>query len=242
MAVTASDVVNEACQDAMVLGPGEVLAGDVAANVLSRLNRILDNWNADQKFAYAERSDTFTITPGLNPHTLGPTGTFNYAVRPVTIDSAAVVDTSVSPNIQIPIKLRDWQWYARLASPDTTATYEVSAYYQPDWPNGSLFLWPVPTTAYGINLYSKTVLSQLTLTSTFSLPPGYRDAITLTLAENISMLFEQQPNPLLVQKAAEARRRAFGNNMPALHIATRDSGMPDGANLPSFNWQTGLFR
>lgn len=240
--MTAADIVTAACKDAMVLGVGEVLAGDISDDVLAKLNRILDNWNADQRFCYAERFDQFTITPNHNPHTLGPSGAdFTYAVRPVNLDAASVVDTSVSPNVQIQIRLKDWQWYSRQSVPGVTATYEVAAYYQPDWPNGSLYLWPIPTTAYKIELWTKTLLAQLKLTDTFSLPPGYWDAITLTLAEDIAPMYEQTPNPFLIQKAADARRRVFGNNVVIPKLATRDSGMPSGPAGSRWNYQTGMW-
>lgn len=244
MPLTAQDICLEACQDAQVLGPGEVLAGDIAANVLSRLLRILDNWNADQRFAYAERFDQFTITPSHNPHTLGPVLSapdFVYPVRPVTLDAASVVDTSVSPNVSIGIALLDWQGYNAISVPGTTSPYEVAAYYEPAEPLGKLYLWPIPTTAYKIELWTKTAFGAYALTDTVTLPPGYRDALTLTLAESVAVLWEQQPSPLLIMRALEARRRAFGNNNMPLALATRDSGMPNAAQVPTFNFQTGLF-
>lgn len=236
----ASDLCDQASKDAGVLGVGEVLGGDVAADVLILLNRLLDSWNADGRYCYAERFDQFTITPSLNPHTLGPTGTFSYTPRPNSIEAGNVIDTAVSPNIKIPLKLVDYQWYVAQSSPNTTTTIAVAAYYQPDWPLGKLFLWPVPTLAYKIELWTTTTLTQLALTDTFTLPPGYQEAISLTLAESVARIYAQGVSPELKQEAQNARRRLWEPNLEIPRIATRDAGMPAGGNRPSFNYLTGL--
>jgi hypothetical protein len=99
-------------------------------------------------------------------------------------------------------------------------------WYSADWPLGKLYLYPVPDTDYGLQLWTRVVLAELDLDDTLSLPPGYRDAITLTLGE---MLAPTYP-PAVAQpvEAAKARARIFANNDPSPALATADSGIPRG--------------
>ena len=226
-------------QAAMLLGAGAQINGNEIQDVLDVVNMVLDGWNADRKMVYAEVQSTFTLTPNLNPPTLGPTGTFVVTQRPESVDSASLVDTTITPNVNLPLRVRDWQWYARLVAPDVTAI-PTSLYYEPDWPNGRLFLYPEPSLAYDLNLWLRTVLSQLLLTDTFSLPAGYLEAITLTTAEYLCPMFQQETPRTLEKKAAEARVRLWTENIIIPHISTRDAGMPSGSGRhSSFFWPDG---
>lgn len=242
--MTGADLCQQALQAAMLLGAGEEIRGEQSDDVLAVVNRVLDDFQGDSAFCFAERFDQFVITPNHNPHTVGPGGDFVYSVRPNTIEAAAVVITTLSPNVKIPIRMVDWQWFWRQAVPSVTSIYEVVAYYQPDFGaagRGSLYLWPVPSIAYGIELWTKTVISQLTLNGTFSMPPGYLSAVIFTSGEQLCPMFDQEPPAMLVKNAADARRRVKSANSTIPTLQTRDSGMPQAGKFPTFNWKTGLY-
>lgn len=240
--MTGADICRKAMQQAMLLGAGQQINGNEVQDIMDVVNLVLNSWNADQKMVYTENQLTFTLTPNLNPHTIGPTGaTFTVTQRPVSLEACNIIDTTVTPNVYIPCKIRDYQWQAKNAVPGTTATFPVSVYYESDWPNGSLYFWPVPTVAYGVALWVRVLLAELALTDTFSLPPGYREALELTVAEYLCPMFQQPVPPILAAKAAQARTRLWGPNVLTPRIATRDSGMPNGNPVSTYNWQTGLF-
>lgn len=244
MSITAQDICRQAMMDAMLLGAGQPIDGHQAPDVLAKLNRILDNWNCDERAVYAEIENHAVLTPSLSPHLVGPAGSgggFIISQRPESVESVAIVDTTQTPNVSIPTRLRDFQWYARQPVPGTTSTIAVDVYYEPDWPNGKFWLWPVPTIAYTLSWWSRTVLAQLALTDVFSLPPGYQDAITLTLAEDLCPMYEQDVPPSLERKATAARARVFGQNAFTPKLATADYGMNTGNDGPSFLWRTGMY-
>ncbi|MCC6417225.1 MAG: hypothetical protein IT429_03135, partial [Gemmataceae bacterium] len=115
-------------------------------------------------------------------------------------------------------------------------------YYDPTWPNGAIYLWPVPTQAYGLDLRTRVLLDAVTLSSTFSLPPGYQDAITLTLAESLASAYVRPIAASLAQAALAARARIQANNDVTPTLQTQDSGMPGyGSGMDSnFNYRTGM--
>lgn len=244
--MAVSTTAQTICKDALIeigyLSPGEDLGADDAIQALGKLNRLLDNWNAERAAVYNVAFTSYTLTPNLSPHTIGPTGTFVVAQRPVQIDGCNILLNSSTQLVKCPVRLRDDQWWLHQTVPNIQTTLPTDLYYSPDWPNGSLYLWPVPTIAYGIELETRILLANVVLTTTITLPPGYRDAITLTLAEECARPFGRAMPADLPGQAAKARARVWANNDVTPRLATQDYGMPagrTGGSRADFNWQNG---
>ena len=207
MSVTASNICSDALLELNIIQAGDTASADDLAFVLGKLNRLLDNWNADTRAVYANQFLTFTLTGSLSPHTIGVAANSPTFVvtgnRPEVIEGANVMITSGGNSVAIPITIRDDQWWLDQRVKTQTSTIPTDLYYEPAWPNGSLYFWPVPTVGNSVELECRRVLSQLALTDAFSLPPGYRDAITKSLAEEIAVPYEQ--TDLLVPIALAAR-------------------------------------
>lgn len=240
---TVLSVLTDSLQELNVLGQGESLGSDLSAFVLGRFNQLLDNWNAKREAVFVEKFETFTFIANQQDYTIGPSGAdFTTANnRPVSIEAANVILNNVTPTVQNPINLRDYQWWANLTVRAVTTTFPTDCYYAPDWPNGILHFWPKPTIAYGLELVYRNTLSQVTLADTISLPPGYQNALMLTLAEDIAPGLGRVVLPSTTQKAREARARIFANNDFTPRLVTQDAGMPShNRNRSSFNYRTGL--
>jgi hypothetical protein len=239
---TIQDICKSALLEINVQAQGESLSAANAVFTLEKLNRILDAWNAEHAASYAQQFVTFTLTPSLSPHTIGPSpAVWIQTVRPVSIESASLILDSSTPSVYLPITLRDAQWWAGQQVPALETSFPTDCYYEPAWPSGNLYFWPVPTTAYDVELEIRRLLAQVALSDTFSLPPGYQEALTLTLAEQCARPFGRPLEPTLVRDAAMARARIFANNTPTPRLMTQDSGMPrkQSANFPTFNYLIG---
>ena len=240
MPYTTRDLLTETYQDLTILAVGESLSDGDAAFGLQKLVRLFDNWNAEAAGVYANRLVTYTLTAGHNPHTIGPLAAdFTVTQRPVSVDYASIV---LSPNTHIPLNIRTPQWYAGLTLPTLTSNIPNDLYYNPTWPNGELNLYPVPASNYGLELLTRIVLADLALDDTVSMPPGYRDAIVLTLGEMVARTYPPAiPQP---DEAAKARGRIFANNDVTPTLATCDSGIPSqsGNTGTWFDWRSGLMR
>lgn len=237
--MTALDLITDAAKEVGIVGQGETLSGNDAADLLGQLNRLIDSWNAEREAIYASQLlGPFTITASLNPHTIGASGqTWTATQRPVSIEGAQL---RISSTNTYPLNIRDAEWYQRLASPALTSALPTDIYYQPDWANGKVYFYPVPTTAYTVQLLVRQLLSEYVLATTLSLPPGYRDALTLTVAENAAEMFGRPVSPRLALRATRARARIFVNNLVVPKLCTQDAGMSSGE--PAwFDYETGGF-
>lgn len=240
MSVLVTDLITNSMKEIGALASEETPSAAEQTDVLGKLNRLFDRWNTQRNYTYNVGFVNYTLTPNLNPHTIGPTGTFSVSVRPVEIIAAALILNNVTPNVTMPLDLRDDTWWANQRVKTLPASVPTDLYYSPDFPNGSLFLWPVPTTAYGLELETRFILTSVTISATLNLPPGYEDAITLSLAEDICSMFQKSPNPMLTSAAMRARAAIKSTNAFSPRISTVDAGIPkSGGARSDFNYLTG---
>lgn len=240
MAFTTRNLLSEALSELNIVGVGQSMQAADADLALNKLHRLLDNWNAERAAVYADQFLTFTLAPNEQTRTIGPTGNWVTSQRPVRVDGLNVILNNVTPPVRTKVNVRDAAWWDALTVPEVTGTFPTDAYYSPDWPNGTFHLWPVPTVAYDFEIWCRIVLSQPGLDDTFTLPPGYRDAITLTLAEDLAPSYGVQVSSITQQKGQAARARIFANNDRPRYIITNDLTMPaNGGVTPYFNYRTG---
>lgn len=241
--MTAQDIITNALMEIGAYAPGESLSAADANFGLGKLNDILDEWAARKAFAYNVAFQQFTLTPGHAPHLIGPgLGAPDFAVvqRPVRIEGATIIINSGPAAVDVPINVsRDADWWNGQRVKSLQSSIPTDLYYSPDWPNGALNFWPVPNTNYGVRLEMWGLLSQfVNLTDTFSLPPAYRQALTLTLAEYLAAPFGTQASPLLLGRAMKAREALQKNNLKSPKTSSTDVGVP-GQKRTGFNWTTG---
>jgi hypothetical protein len=240
---TIRDICTDTLLELGVVAPGESIEAYQANFVRDKLNRLLNQWNAKRCAVYATVYSSFTLTPSLSPHTIGPTAaTWTVTQRPVSIEAISLVLNTSSPAAYIPLNKRDQDWWQAQSEPGITSDVPTDFFYNPTWVNGSVYFWPVPTVAYPVQLQIRTLLDDtVALNDEFSLPPGYQEAITLTLAEKCARAYGRSVTGELANDAGIARAIIFGNNDLTPRIATRDAGMqgPGGGHRPSFNYLIG---
>lgn len=238
----ALDIIRMALQELAVLDPNEPLEAGSALQGLAKLNRLLDSWNADGKFIYATNFLIGTITPNLQPHLIGPTGTLNFVVpqRPVKIKNANILLNYPGPTtVRVRVEIHDDEWWANKLAPAIKSVIPTDMYYSADWPNGSMFLWVIPTVAYPLELELWTVLAQLQLGDSFSMPPGYMDAVVFGLAETLAPSFDGDWTATLEKLKNKALQRIHGPNINSPRIGTCDAGIPGkSGNRATYNYLT----
>lgn len=240
LAVPILTIITDAYRGLNIYGSTEDPSPEDAELARGFLNSIFDDWNATRQAVYCEQFTQFTLVPNLSPHTIGPTGTFVIAQRPETIESINWINSGVYTDIPVST---DPEWYSSLPMPGTATSIPLGCYYEKDWPNGKLFFWPVPTTAYVVEFMLRVLLGQVLLTDTFSLPPGYRSAVTLTLQEMLAAAFPGSQTSDLTTRAGKARSRIFNNNVIVPKLATQDAGMPSGRRGASgYDYRSGSWR
>ena len=244
MPITIRQIAQDAALEIGAAQRGDPPPAEITEFLVFRLNCLLDEWNAVHEAMFAQQFLTFTLTPNLAPHTIGPTGaTWTVPVRPVSIESAQLIIDTSNPSAYTPIRLRTAQWWGEVQmTPTLASTYPTDLYYEPAWPNGNLNFWTVPTAAYDVQLQVRRLFAAVVVTDTFTLPPGYQSAVTLTLAEQSAVALGRELRADLVQRASQARARIHANNVEPRHLITHDAGMPTGrksANFPTWNYLIG---
>lgn len=223
---TARTICEEAADELQIKGAGQTLEAEDADTLLVTLNRLLDSWNAKRRAVYADTFNSYTLSAALSPHTIGASGaTWTVTQRPVSIESAQLLTDGIGR----PIEVKDAAWWA--AQPNKALTGDPThVAYDAAWPLGRLFFWPVPDAAKDVELWTRVVLAQMTLDTEFTLPPGYKNAIVLTVAEHAAVKFGKSVPVELAHLAREARALIFDNNDRVPSLATADAGLPGGCS------------
>jgi hypothetical protein len=193
------------------------------------LNDILDSWSARKPFAYRTAFADFTLTPAHQPHLIG-LGLSNpdfAATAPAEIQSASIVIAG----LEYPLSIRDADWWAGQNYKTLSTSLPSDLFYDGTVPSGSLYLWPVPATAYTLRLgYLVNIgqVAQADLTVVVVLGYGYREAIKLTLAERLCRPMSRPMPPGLQMDANNARCVVMNVNIKSKPISCAGYGQGGG--------------
>src|SRR5215471_6729757 len=226
----AQDVLYIAFREARILQRPQALNSmNELQDGLIFLNQQLDYWAARGCYAWTSTFVSYTLTAGHQPHLIGPGLTSpdfaSTGNRPVRIHSCNLILTNATPNVDIPINIRDGAWWAANRVKTIQSSVPTDVYYEAGMPNGALYFWPVPNFPYGLRLELFVVLQQfVNLTDTFLAPPAYLRAVTLSLAEELCDIWGTQCPAGLPGRAMKARDALQSNNYLAPRIASADWG------------------
>ena len=196
------------------LAGGETPNSTDAQRVFRSLRSMLESWGTERNFIYVTTTDAITAT-GATSYTLGPTGT-TVTTRPNAITPDSYWRTGTTDYPLYPINEQEYN-----EIPDKASTgMPVRIFYNPTMPDGTVYVWPIPTTGT-IYVNSVKPLTALSLISdSLSYPPGYQRAIEYSLAEEIEGLFDLPVPPSVHTIAAKARRniKRLNNQDRLMHI------------------------
>lgn len=207
--------------------PGYVVSPELLADGLVEWGSLFDSWAAERTMGFSIPSAVYPVTgPGSqtqgNGYQIGPTALDWVGPRPESIVRANLVMTNVGPQpvyIQIPmISVEEWASLAQRVIPAINVT--SMAYYDPQFPNGVFNVFP-PLNGNSVELYYwQALATPASLGTAYSAPPGYRDAVILSLAARLwpmctkNMLANKSPHAYLLGKAYEACQKVRAVNRP----------------------------
>ena len=238
--VTSLAIITAAMQEIGALAPGETPSNEDQAWVLQKLQRLIDRYNARLPMIYNINFSTFTLQANHSPHTIGPGADFDVNQRPVSIVTIGLV---LPGGVEIPINVRDQDWWANNRIKGLTSTLPTDAFYSPDWPIGQIYFWPIPKVAYQVIVQSRLVLTEVSdYVTSFSMPPAYWDAIVYELAISIGPSFEREAGATLIGLWKAAIKAVQVNNVASPRLSSDAPSQTSGGGRSDFSFLTGMTR
>jgi hypothetical protein len=210
--VTGRDAVTAMLRLIGAVAPGESIDATEATDGLASVNRMLGSWANDGLLIHAITAESaITLTPGDATYTLGASG--DITTRPQVIEKALIRDGSTD----YPVRILTLEEYAAIPVKTTQSTLPYSLYDDGGYPRRTLTLYPVPSAAKSLLLWTKRPLTALALDTDVSLPPGYEEAIVYNGAIRLSPEYGR-PVPAEVAAIAANSLDAISraNHRPAL--------------------------
>lgn len=214
-------LITNALQLCGVVGQGETpSAADQQASLMI-LNGMVDDFATQRLTIPSQERDIFNFVANQSTYTIGPTGANWTATRPAVIDQINVLSQTASPPFEIPMTPLSNQTYDSLTIKGTTAPFPVWWFYNATFPNGSVFVWPVPTDAsnYQAVVYAQTVINTFDLTTLVTMPPGYYRMLYYNLAAELFPAFAREPNPVVMDFARRSMTNIKRMNLQPLDLA-----------------------
>lgn len=209
--MTARDVINAALRRLNIISASETAAAEDATYGLETLNELIDNWKLSGLNSFVEGRTTCNLVSGQADYEVGLTTLTGFItsrpISPQIIDRINYIDTAINPTNEIPLNSLTIDAYSIIPIKTQASPYPTCYYYNPTFPLGTVTFWPVPniSTVRAV-LYSITQIEELaTLSTTFSMPPGYRLMYVTNLAKAMAPAYEKaQIPPDLMQSAADS--------------------------------------
>jgi hypothetical protein len=217
---TALDLISRSLRMLGVYAAGENPSAEESQDSLSVLNALLAE-ASNGAMVSVKTLDTIALSANVSSITVGPSGT-TITARPVNVLPDSYIDIA---GTSYQLELFDLQNYSSIGNKGDIGIPQ-GIFVLPNMPNVSVTLWPVPSQAMTLNLWSdKLVASFPTLTTVMGLPPGYENALANMLAVEVAPEYEVQPPPAVLAAAARGRRVLKRSNVQVPKLALDVPGL-----------------
>lgn len=229
--MTGRDLVTASLRLFGAVAPGESVAASEASDGLASINRMLDSWSNEGLIIHTITQETpLTLTVSDGTVTVGTSG--DITTRPMSIEAAVIRDGSTD----YPLNILSLEQYTAIANKSAEATYPTDLYDNGGYPQRTLYLYPVPSAAKQLVLWTKRALTQIaTLDTSLSLPPGYERALVYNGAIELCAEYGREPSGAVVKVADESKASIKRANVKPGYLRA-DSGL---LTTSSFNIFTG---
>lgn len=187
------EIITDAYRDIQSLGAGKTLPGEDLEFGLRHYNRMVGYLQALQ-LGWYEENEAFPWAVSQQSYTIGKSGSgadFEMTAggeRPPKFDRAKLAYSGTSQEVELPVFTV--QEYSAVSNPAQSAIDPIRIYYQPTFPNGTL--WPVPyptTTSNSLRLFWKNQLSVIDMADVatdINIAPGVHDALVRELSGRLA--------------------------------------------------------
>lgn len=234
--MTGRDLVSASLRLIGALAPGETLAAQEATDGLAAFNRMIASLSNEGLLIYAITAEApLTLTPGSATVTMGVAGSIT--TRPQAIEKAVIRDGTLDFP---PMRLLSIDEYAAIPLKSLQSTYPTDLYDDGGYPLRTLSLYPVPSAAKQLILFTTRALTQITtLDTVLDMPPGYEEMLIYNFAPRIAPEYGKQTPAEVVQIATSSMAAIKRANHKPRYL--RADHIPAGTHK-RFNILTGDYR
>lgn len=187
---------------------------DAVNKALMLFNWTLSQWNRKRYLIYHLKDTSFTATGALN-YTVGPAGNFPLDPRPDKLNAAFMRQLGASPGtpVDYPLHLLDtYEDYSRIALKNLQ-TWSQWVFYDPGWPQGLVYPWPVMQAGFELHLITKAILLRYNdLNAQLGVPDEYEGAFYYIMKVKLGATYRLRSNPVDIGFAKDAMNLIRGAN------------------------------
>jgi hypothetical protein len=226
---TVGQLLTNALCDAGVIGIDEAPDQPIINRAFTQANWLLAQWARKRWLVYRLQDYSFVST-GANNYTVGNQQTININPRPDRIEYAFVRflnqsslgNNNSSTLVDIPLDIIPSHENYSQITVKTIGTLPARIFYDPLWPIGLLFPWPVPqANIYEIHVGFKVVLPRfLNIQQPINFPPEYEAALNWCLARRFRASYQMPPDSTIDSLARDGLNviRLANQAMPILRL------------------------
>lgn len=218
-------LLTNALIDAGIVGIDESIDQPILNRAFTQANWLLAQWARKRWLVYRLQDYSFVSTGALN-YSVGAGQTININPRPDRIEYAFLrfLQTSNPGNLAVDIPLSiipSHENYSQITVKNV-GTLAWRIFYDPAWPIGVLFPWPVPQASiYEIHVGFKVVLPRFAnLQQPINFPPEYEAALNWCLARRFRATYQMPADPTIDSLARDGLNviRLANQAMPTLRM------------------------
>ena len=190
-------------------------------------------------------SQNVTSTYPNNPDTFSYTVPGNIPMnRPLRMRQGFTrANTSGQASLDYTFQFTDFDNYKRQLLKNVQGPWPYIAAYQPTFPYGTLYVYPAPASGWTAHIFSDLIIPEWpSVTTTFSLPQGYRRSLIKLLALEICPIYGKTPSPELRKQAKDAMDLIKGTNAVPVPVMQFDTAISRSQTNDASWIQDGGFR
>lgn len=199
---TCQALLTNALVDGGIVGIDEDIEQPILNRAFTQANWLLAQWARKRWLVYRIQDYSVVSTGALN-YSVGLAANININPRPDRLEYAFLRFLNSPPgnnlNVDIPLDIiQSHEDYSRIAVKNV-GTLPWRIFYDPVWPVGVLYPWPVPQSGlYEVHVGFKVVLPRFAaLQDKINFPPEYEAALNWCLARRFRVSYQMPADPTI---------------------------------------------
>lgn len=222
---TVTDMLTNMLQDGGVVGIDESIEPAVLTRAFRQANWLLAQW-ARKRWMVYRIQDYAVVSTGAQTYSVGAGMNINMNPRPDRLEYAFLrfLNQPAGGNLYVDIPLdivQSHENYSRIPVKNV-GTLAWKIFYDPEWPVGKLYPWPVPQASlYELHVGFKVVLPRFaSLAQPVNFPPEYEAALNWCGARRLRASYQMPMDPEINALARDAVNtlRLANAAMPTLRM------------------------